>query len=73
MDPNGGSSPMTKIEPNQQGFLKRHKITLQTIAFLLIMVLPFVLYAFAQAGQGGVVTGLLILMSLVMVAIVMIS
>jgi hypothetical protein len=64
---------MTQIESKGQGFLKRHKTALQTIAFVLILVLPFVLYAFAQAGQAGMVTALLILMTLVMLGIIMIS
>lgn len=64
---------MAQNESNGKSFVKQNKATLQTIALALILLLPFVLYVFAQAGQAALVTALLILMALVMVAIVMIS
>jgi hypothetical protein len=64
---------MAKMDSNRQSFLKRHKATLQTIALILILALPFVLYVFAQAGQAVLITALLILMALVMVAIIIIT
>jgi len=64
---------MTQMNSEPQSFLVRHKSTLQTIALVLILALPFMLYVFAQAGQAVVVTTLVILMALVMIAIVIIS
>ena len=64
---------MVQMNPKQPSFLIRHKETMQTIALVLILALPFVLYIFAQAGQAVLVTALIILMALVMVAIIVIS
>ncbi|OGO14985.1 MAG: hypothetical protein A2Z14_10780 [Chloroflexi bacterium RBG_16_48_8] len=64
---------MAQFESKDQTFLKRHKATLQTIALVLILVLPFVLYVFAQAGQTVILTALLVVMALVMVAIIVLS
>jgi hypothetical protein len=64
---------VTQLDSNEESFLKQHKAALQTIALVLILVMPFVLYIFAQAGQGVLVTALIILMALMMVAIVIIS
>jgi hypothetical protein len=64
---------MAQTKSKQQNFLGRHKAALQTIALVLILVLPFILYLFAQAGQALVVTALIILMALVMVAIIILS
>lgn len=64
---------MAEIKTKKQSFLKRHRATLQTIALVLILVLPFLLYSFAQAGQLVVVTALIVLMALVMIVIVIIS
>jgi hypothetical protein len=64
---------MVQLGSNEQSFIKRHKATLQTIALIVILGLPFVLYVFAQAGQVVLVTALLALMALVMVVIVIIT
>ena len=64
---------MAQSESKVQSFLKRHKTTLQTIALVVMLVLPFLLYVLAQGGQTAAVTALIILMALVMVGIVMIS
>jgi hypothetical protein len=64
---------MAQMNPKQPSFLARHKVTMQTIALVLILALPFALYIFAQAGQAVLVTALIILMALVMVAIIVIS
>jgi hypothetical protein len=64
---------MAKMGSSGQSFIRRHKATLQTIALIVILGLPFVLYVFAQAGQAVLVTALLALMALVMVVIVIIT
>jgi hypothetical protein len=64
---------MAQNESKGLNFVKRNKAALQTIALALILLLPFVLYVFAQSGQAALVTALLVLMTLVMVAIIVIS
>ena len=63
---------MAEIEGKVQSFLKRYQATLQTIALIVILVMPFMLYAFAQAGEIVLVTVLLVVMALVMVGIIII-
>jgi len=64
---------MTQPDSKNQSFLKRHRELLQIVSLVLILGLPFVLYVFAQAGQTVILTLLLIVMTLVIVAIIVIS
>ena len=64
---------MAQLDSKDRSFLERNKPTLQTIALVLILVIPFLLYLLTQAGYGAAVTALIVLMALVMVGIVIIS
>ena len=64
---------MAQSESKNQAFLKRHKTKLQTIALVIMLVLPFLLYFLAQGGQAAAVTVLIVLMAVVMMGIVAIS
>ena len=64
---------MVQSESKVQSFMKRYKSTLQTLALVVMLLLPFLLYVLAQGGQTVAVTALIILMAIVMVGIVVIS
>lgn len=64
---------MTETESKGQEFIKQNKAKLQTCGLVMILVIPFLLYVFAQGGQAALVTVFLVLMILVMVGIVLIS
>jgi hypothetical protein len=64
---------MAQMDSKHHSFLKQHRATLQALALILILVLPFLLYVVAQAGQTVLVTALIVLMALVVVAIIIIS
>ena len=69
----GGRAQMAQLESKDQSFLKRHKTTMQTIALLAVLILPFLLYVFTQGGQITIVNVLLGFLTLIMLGIVAIS
>jgi hypothetical protein len=54
-------------------YLKQHKLLLQAIAFIGIIVLPFLLYWASRAHAGNGLLALLGLMALFMMSIIAIS
>ena len=64
---------MTQSDSKYQAFIKQNKTKLQIISLVMILVIPFLLYMFAQGGQAGLVIVFLSLMTLVMVGIILIS
>lgn len=54
-------------------FLQRHRPALQTAAFLGMIVLPFLLYAAAQASAASLLVPLIGLMALLMLAVILIG
>ena len=62
---------MTKF--SKQDFIKSHKLKLQSFAFIGILALPFLLYLAAQSQSEVAVTLLLGLMTLLMLAIIVVS
>lgn len=64
---------MAQSRSKDPSFIKRHKTALQTVALVLILVLPFVLYVLAQGGQSTAVVVLILLMAFIMAGIIFIS
>jgi hypothetical protein len=64
---------MTESKPGKRGFLKRNQAWLQGLAFLLLLILPYVLYLLAQSGQETGVGILLLVMTLLMAGVVAIT
>jgi hypothetical protein len=64
---------MNKKNNNKQTFIEQHKGSFQTVSFLIIIILPFLLYLSAQANQNIVVSILLGLMALTMLLIILMS
>jgi hypothetical protein len=64
---------MTRSESKFQFLIKQNKAKLQTVALILLLVIPFLLYFFAQGGQDALVTAFLTLMAFIMVGIIVIS
>ena len=54
-------------------FLQRHRPTLQICAFVGIVVLPFLLYAAAQAQAASFLAPLVGLMAILMLAVIWIG
>ena len=68
---------MASPEPNDRTsirrFVDRHRLAVRTVACAVILLLPFLLYAAAQAGQGLLVKALLALMAVVMLALILVG
>lgn len=64
---------MANSDLDGQRFIKKHKFTLQTFAFVALLILPFFLYVAAQAQLEAIVIILLGLMTLIMLALSVIS
>ncbi len=54
-------------------FLQKHRLTLQTVAFLGMIVLPFLLYAAAQVQAVSLLAPLIGLMAILMLAVILIG
>ncbi|MDP6777327.1 MAG: hypothetical protein QGI83_11240 [Candidatus Latescibacteria bacterium] len=54
-------------------FLQKHRLTLQTVAFLGMAILPFLLYAAAQASAASLLAPLVGLMAALMLAVILIG
>ena len=63
---------MANSNPDDRNFLKRQGFKLQILAFVAMLVLPFLLYFATQAGDEFTVKALIGLMALVMLAVVFI-
>jgi len=57
----------------QEPFLVRHRFCIQTVAFIALLVLPFLLYAAAEAEMSVLVSLLVGLMAAVMLLVIAVS
>ena len=64
---------MANVHPDNRNFAERHRFKIQTLAFVAMLVLPFLLYFAAQAQQDVLVNILIGLMALAMLTVVWIS
>ena len=63
---------MANSDSENRNFVERHRFKMQSFAFVAMLVLPFLLYFAAQAGDGFTVKALVGLMALVMLVVVFI-
>ena len=67
------ASPASNDRASIRRFVDRHRLAVRTVACTVILLLPFLLYTAAQAGQDSIVKALLALMAVLMLALILIG